>query len=701
MAFLAPLFFLGLAAIAVPVFVHLIQRERKDVIEFPSLMFIQRIPYQSVERRRIHNWWLFLLRAAAMALIVIAFSRPFFKSDAVTAAAAATGARDVVILLDRSASMGYGAHWTRAQDEARKIVSGLGTEDRASLLLFDSGVEETVRTSVNHAELTTAINAASVSASATRYAPALREAQSLLSRSDRGRKEAFLISDFQKTGWERQEDIRLPEGATITPISVADMETANLAISSVAIQRASFSGQERVTLTAGLINRSATPVNARAVTLEINGRAVGSRDISLAPHATGAVTFDQVTVAESNIRGIVRAGTDAMASDNNFFFVLSPSRSISVLVLQADGANSDAGLYLSTGLTLSKTPPFKVEVEPLSRFSPGQLDGRAVVVLNNVAALGTVNTQALQRFAEQGGGVFVVLGNNTPVSGEWALLPGSLGPPVDRSGLRGGSLGTPDSSHPIFQQFKDPRTSTFANVRFFRYRRLATAPTDRVLVRFDDGAAAVAERRVGNGRVVVFTSTLDAEWNDLPRQGMFLPMLHETMKYLAQYTEEQPSHVVGRMLDISAAVAELVRDGQATRTAGESGVVVAPSGAQVTLGGSGGVPSIEMAEQGFYSVRLPGMGARRPYTVAVNIDPAESDLTVIPPADLLASATGQSAAVAQGQSLEARDITPVDVEKKQSLWWFLLVAGLALLLAEAVLSNRLSRHLRPQSMPTV
>ena len=67
-------------AIAVPIFVHLIQRERKDIIEFPSLMFIRRIPYQSVERRRIHNWWLLLMRLAAMALVVAAFSRPFFTA---------------------------------------------------------------------------------------------------------------------------------------------------------------------------------------------------------------------------------------------------------------------------------------------------------------------------------------------------------------------------------------------------------------------------------------------------------------------------------------------------------------------------------------------------------------------------------------------------------------------------------------------
>src|SRR5262245_52352867 len=118
MSFLAPLFFAGLAAIAVPILVHLIQRERKDVIEFPSLMFIRRIPYQSVERRRIHNWFLLLLRVGAMALLVAAFSRPFFRVNPVKAAAATTGAREVVILLDRSASMGYGDHWKRAQDEA-------------------------------------------------------------------------------------------------------------------------------------------------------------------------------------------------------------------------------------------------------------------------------------------------------------------------------------------------------------------------------------------------------------------------------------------------------------------------------------------------------------------------------------------------------------------------------------------------------
>src|SRR5215203_1146210 len=119
MSFLTPLFLLGLGAVAVPVIIHLIQKERKNVVAFPSLMFLRRIPYQSVNRRRIRNWPLLLLRLAALTLLVLAFTRPFLRRDAL-AAAAAGGAREVVILLDRSYSLGYGDRWQRAVAAAQQ-----------------------------------------------------------------------------------------------------------------------------------------------------------------------------------------------------------------------------------------------------------------------------------------------------------------------------------------------------------------------------------------------------------------------------------------------------------------------------------------------------------------------------------------------------------------------------------------------------
>src|SRR5438132_9440421 len=114
MSFLAPAFFLGLGAIAIPILIHLIQRERKRVVQFPSLMFLQRIPYQSVRRRRIRHWLLLAMRVAAIALLVLAFARPFLRQGA-TVLEAAGGAREVAILLDQSASIGYGSHWQRAR----------------------------------------------------------------------------------------------------------------------------------------------------------------------------------------------------------------------------------------------------------------------------------------------------------------------------------------------------------------------------------------------------------------------------------------------------------------------------------------------------------------------------------------------------------------------------------------------------------
>src|SRR5215831_10901245 len=150
MAFLTPLFFVGLAAIAIPVLVHLIQRERKRVVEFPSLMFVRRIPYQSVRRRRIRHWALLLLRAAAVALMVAAFARPFISQGA-SATVAASGAREIVIVLDQSASMGYGDHWQRAQDAARAVVRGMGASDRATLVLFAKNAEENMRATSDRA----------------------------------------------------------------------------------------------------------------------------------------------------------------------------------------------------------------------------------------------------------------------------------------------------------------------------------------------------------------------------------------------------------------------------------------------------------------------------------------------------------------------------------------------------------------------
>jgi hypothetical protein len=169
-----------LCALAVPLLVHLIRRERHDAVEFPSLMFISRIPQRTVKRRRIRNWWLFALRSLALILLVGAFARPFVERPADVAAAGA--ARDVVILLDRSYSMGYGDRWERALAAAREAVDGLGPNDRGALVLFDAGARTAVQATADRTRLRAALETATVGAGVTRYTPALKLAQSALAR---------------------------------------------------------------------------------------------------------------------------------------------------------------------------------------------------------------------------------------------------------------------------------------------------------------------------------------------------------------------------------------------------------------------------------------------------------------------------------------------------------------------------------------
>src|SRR3954467_4235771 len=107
MGLLAPAFLAGLLAVAIPVIVHMIHRERRETIAFPSLMFLRKIPYRSVRRQKLRHLLLLALRCLALAIIAAAFARPFLRRAA-GATASLSDARELVILLDRSWSMANG-----------------------------------------------------------------------------------------------------------------------------------------------------------------------------------------------------------------------------------------------------------------------------------------------------------------------------------------------------------------------------------------------------------------------------------------------------------------------------------------------------------------------------------------------------------------------------------------------------------------
>ena len=132
MGLLTPFALLALGALAVPIWIHLSQRDRKEEIRFPSLMFLERIPYKAVRRQTIRNWPLFLLRTLVLLLLVAAFTRPFFGSGT-HGVLGTDGPVDRVVLLDRSMSMSVENRWETAIRLAREALRSPPPGSRTAL----------------------------------------------------------------------------------------------------------------------------------------------------------------------------------------------------------------------------------------------------------------------------------------------------------------------------------------------------------------------------------------------------------------------------------------------------------------------------------------------------------------------------------------------------------------------------------------
>ena len=688
MAFLAPLFFAALLTLAVPVIIHLTQREKKQVVEFPSLMFLQRIPYQSVRRRRIRDWPLLAMRLAALLLIVLAFARPFMTKPTV-ALASAMGPREVVVLLDHSYSMAYGDLWDRARAAARRTVQSLGAADHATLVTFGTGAELQVRATADLGRVLAAIDASTLSAEATRYGPGLKLAQRVLTESHLPNREVVMISDFQRNGWVRDDSLRLPAGTIFTPVAISDPKPANVAVSSVLPTRTIFSGQERITVVAGVMNRGPAAVSNLKVSLDIDGRTLESQSITVQPNTPASVTFQAFTLARPFTRGTVKIGDDKLKEDNAFNFVMSPAQRLPVLIVEPPRASRDTSLYLQHALAIGTAPAFEVEVKQADNVSSSELDRHRVVILNDTAALSSGD--AVKHFVAQGGGLLVVLGEHAV----WGtdsndILPGVPGNIVDRPG-RGGSLAELDYSHPMLELFKAPRSGDLSTARFFRYRSIemrtqpaaektaGQAPAERVIARYDDGAVAMAERKIGSGSVIMWSSTLDNYWNDLALKPVYLPFVHQMVRRLGTYEEPPNWYTVGQVVD----PAHLLQTAGFGLQTGTGAMILTPAGKRIEQ--SGTPTPVLLDQMGFYEVH--GRNQQGVVTIASNPDTTESDLSVLDAQELKAAVAGTA-----GSNSGTGDdtvVSPEDQERRQNFWWYLLMAGIALLGLETFISNRM------------
>jgi len=671
MSFLNPLFLLGLAAVAVPVIVHLVRRTRAPRVEFPSLMFVRRIPQRTIRRRRMQNWLLFALRCLAFMLLVFAFVRPYFGAGQ---ADANRGQRANVILFDNSFSLRYGNRFEQAKQRARAVIDETRGNEPTALVTFGQGYEAQSRFTTDTGRLKAALDSVKPGSDATDYVQALRGAEGLFKETAAADRRIVLISDFQAAGRnEAEASYRLPSDVKLVTIDVGEQNSPNLAITDVGLQPMIYQAKYADRLTARIANFSDEEKTGVRVELQLNDHPEGVREIKVAARDATTVEFTGFNLNEGVNRGVIVIGGDNFPFDNRFNFTLRRAEQMKALAIETATRGRSESFYLRNALTTGENLPFNLEVKTAGSVNPADLGAYRVIILND-APVNQAMAQALIKFVEGGGGLVIGGGPHTDPAAFNQVFqnfaPAKLEEAVRLTGGDYVVMSEIKTDHPIFEVFK--RSGRLAMARVFGYLRATAREGAGVIARFEDGSPALIEATRGGGKLLLFTSTFDASWNDLPLTPIYLPLVRQMTHHLGEH-EERAWSLVGETFTAAPA-----KDGTPP-------AVDAPNGERITdrKQTSDGELIVAAREPGFYRLRYAGNSD----FAAVNLDGKESDFTRLDVEAFVAATTGAGPKAGAEAAAKER-LSKEEIESRQRVWRLLLFAALLLFITEAVLARR-------------
>ena len=689
---LTPLFLAGLAAVAIPILVHLVRREEPASFAFPSLMFLRRIPMREHRRRTIRHWWLLALRCLIVALLCLAFAKPFIEWP--TNSVASLGdSRDRIILLDRSHSMQSGSRWDDARKLAADAIDELDSGDRAALVLFDHDTLVTQELTSDHAALRGALSGADTGHGHTDLIGAIARASALLAKSHATIREIVLISDFQRSAVASGTQARIAAGIDIIARAVAGAGEANAAVAAVKLARKPLGAGSAVTLTARIVNTSSLPVDNTDLVMEVDGQDRERRVLSLAPGESHDATFRLVLAPEELLRVRIHIGADALDADNSFHVLVNGPTAIPVLLLGDRGAPPDKALHLEEALRQGDAPGFRITRRFVSQLRASDIDNADVIIIDDAPIPGGSFGDRLRNFLHAGGGLLVAAAGRTQggwPNGAQGIVPGRLGSARIRSESKAARLLGMNTLHPALAAFADTDGGDLSSAQVFRYRRLTGVADEAVLARYDDESVAIAERIVGRGRVLVLTTSLDPSWNTLALQPGYLPFVHDALKYLSSHVPATAAVAIGDTLDLERYARGLPGYTQTAMALSRGAVTTlrTPSGRRIHM--APGEAYARIREAGFHEVHVSGGGARS-VVFAANPLPRESDLTPLDVNAFVASIAHMGIEDDAGETGQAAGASSIDVSADEHAWQFLLLICAVLLGLESLLSNRLSR----------
>lgn len=713
MSALAWLFGLGALAIAFPFLLHLIRQTPKGQTEFSSLIFLKPSPPSLTRQSRLENILLLLLRALAIGLIAIAFMRPFFRGqDSLTEYEVAN--RRVAILLDTSASMRRSGLWEQAERQIEKVLEGLEKGDDVALIVFD----EDVRTVVDfNGQMDDGLSA---------RADSIRRGFKSLGpgwhRSDLG---SAMVTVADNLDIWRDSQRTEGDQTTVAKLQVVVVSDLQKGSNLNALQAYQWPATVFVQFYSVV---AADPTNA---TLQLLAATSDESDSGLRIRVRNSeesavdqffVNWNTGTTVES-LPFFVPAGTsrvmqiapeknlnnqffelagDSEIFDNSFFVAPVEQQLLRVDYLGNDTPDNPEELqyYLRRGLI--ETPSRKVvarQVKAGESLRGSAMGSQALTVLTS--PVDEVRRDEIDEYLKGGGTLLVVLSDAETVNFTQDWIGGRLktesGNPR-RSKQEYQMLAEIDFSSRLFQLFANPRYNDFTNIRFWDHQPVEIVdPNAVVLARFENDDPAIWKLDDSDrGCVYAMASGWNPRQSQLALSTKFVPLINGLVEIAADIPDLDKSYWIGESIFIPAAEA-----GQKSRQ------IEKPDGSREAVPAEAG--NFEQTDQpGIYRL-ISGTGnsvddeakttgdaqVRDEVLFAVNVNRSESETTAIPLEQIeMFSVNVGEQETAASERAQMRSMLDRDIEDRQKIWKWLIVAAILLLIFETWLAARTSSRLK-------
>ncbi len=672
MGLFAPWFLAGLAGLALPLYLHLLKRQKNPPKAVPSLMFWESRTQASTRHRRLHYLLLLSLRLLVLLLLILAFANPFINRNA----AALSSNRLVLLVIDNSFSMRAGTRLADAKDAAMSVLAGKGPA-RAQVAAFGSQLRLMTQPIEDQSALRAAVQAIQPGDSHGTFGE-LSRAVRAMAESVHTPIELHVFSDMQRGDLAATfSDMALPDNVRLATHAVVAKAQPNWTVESVDAPGQVWGREVKPVHVQAVIAGYGTPTAQRTVSLVVNGKTTATKTVTVPANGRATVDFPALEAPYGFSRCEVKIdAADGFPADDVRRFAVQRSDPQRALLIHNYGDNRSP-LYVGAALSAAAQSAFILESIAVNEAADRKPSNYAFIILSDVNSVPPLLENSLTDYVRSGGSLLIAAGTSAGARSQIPIFGAHIVETRDYTRVPAGYLavGSSDSSYPAVA-----KAEGWPGVKFFYALDVDPgAGTDaaRVIVRLADQTPLLLEKRIGEGRVVLLTSGLDNLTNDFPLHPAFVPFIEQTARYLAGSERQGGARLVDAYLDLRNA------KGQSQGAEAQGVEVIDPEGRRpLTLGQAASAQSFQLTEAGYYQLRLAD---GRQDEIGVNPDPKESNLDVIPD-DVLALWQGKG-----GQSSQEAASAPgpaVPQKTPQALWWYVMLLVLASAVAESVLASR-------------